>query len=100
MPIRGMALLSRVLAHGRDDGAIGQSQWATRRGECEFRKKMTQWMLQKTKMPAGRQAISYSDMRQTHGIWVTRRLLDLNVEVVGITLVELAVFLQHLFFDV
>jgi hypothetical protein len=42
MPIGGLTVVRRVLAHGGDDAAVGQGQGATRRGEGEFRKKVAQ----------------------------------------------------------
>jgi len=46
VPIGGLAVVCGVLAHGRDDGAIGQSQWAAWRGQGEFRKEVAQGELQ------------------------------------------------------
>ena len=42
VPVGGLAVVSRVLAHGRHDGAVGQSEWAAWRGEGEFRKEVAQ----------------------------------------------------------
>lgn len=58
MPIRGLAVISRVLAHGGHDGPVGQRERPAWRGEGEFRKEMAQGALQKQKSLRLRQASS------------------------------------------
>jgi len=58
VPVGGLAVVGWVLAHGSHDGTVGQGQRATRRGEGEFGKKVTQGGLQKQKSLRVRQAAS------------------------------------------
>ncbi len=47
VPVRGLAVVCRVLAHGCHDGAVGQRERSAWRGEGEFRKEVAQGALQK-----------------------------------------------------
>ena len=58
MPIRGLAVVSRVLAHRGHDGPVGQRERPAWRGEGEFRKEVAQGALQKQKSLRIRQASS------------------------------------------
>ena len=58
VPICGLAVVSRVLAHGGHDGSVGQRERPAWRGEGEFRKEVTQGALQKQKSLRVRQAAS------------------------------------------
>lgn len=58
VPIGGLAVVSRVLAHGGHDGPVGQRERAAWRGEGEFRKEVTQGALQKQSSLRVRQAAS------------------------------------------
>ena len=58
VPICGLAVVSRVLAHGCHDGPVGQRERPAWRGEGEFRKEVAQGALQKQKSLRVRQAAS------------------------------------------
>ncbi len=58
VPVRGLAVVCRVLAHGCHDGAVGQRERSAWRGEGEFRKEVAQGALQKQKSLRVRQAAS------------------------------------------